>query len=100
MPDPAQPLPEKLVNQIRKAELPEGGKEPFRPLVVKNRFGEDIIEKRSVNHGPKRGKRGWVDDRGRIWIRDTAHAGVPDHWDVQVDDGQSYIRVDFDGSVI
>ena len=27
----------------------------------------------------------------------TAHAGVPDHWDVQEDGGESYFRVDDGG---
>jgi hypothetical protein len=39
-----------------------------------------------------------VDVQGRIWIRDRAHADVPDHWDVQIDDGDRYIRVDNDGN--
>jgi hypothetical protein len=49
---------------------------------------------------PKRGKRGYVDDQGRIWIKDRAHADVPDHWDVQIDDGEDYIRVDQNGGAI
>ncbi len=48
--------------------------------------------------GPKRGKRGYVDDQGRIWVKDHAHAGVPEHWDVQIDDGADYIRVDLSGN--
>jgi hypothetical protein len=43
---------------------------------------------------------GYQDMAGRIWIRDLAHAGVPDHWDVQVNGGQSYFRVDDNGNVI
>ena len=100
MPDASSPLPDKIARQIKKAGLPENGDEPYRPMLLKNRSGEDMIEKREVFHGPKCGKRGWVDERGRIWIRDYAHADVPDHWDVQIDDGRSYIRVGFDGSVI
>jgi hypothetical protein len=100
MADPFRPLPERIVNQIEKAGLPLGGEVPFRPMLGKNRLGEDIIEKRAIHHGPKRGKRGWVDDQSRIWIRDPAHADVPDHWDVQFDDGLTYVRVGFDGSLI
>ena len=59
-----------------------------------------MIERSEVLKGPKRGKRGWLDTLGRIWVRDLAHAGAPDHWDVQYDRGERYIRVDDDGSVI
>jgi len=93
-------LPQKILNQMRNAGLPSGGTHPFYPKIIKNRSGEDIIEKRSVGKGPKRGKRGYVDDQGRIWIRDRAHAHVPDHWDVQIDDGEDYIRIDLDGEEI
>ena len=48
--------------------------------------------------GPKAGKKGVVDDQGNIWIRDRAHAGVPDHWDVQIDDGDGYFRMGLDGN--
>ena len=65
-----------------------------------NRSGDEIIEKRAVGIGPKQGKRGYVDEEGRIWIRDRGHAGIPDHWDVQIDDGNDYIRVDNDGNLI
>ena len=46
------------------------------------------------NERPRSGKPGSVDDQGRIWIRDRAHAKLPDHWDVQIDDGADYIRID------
>ena len=91
-------LPQKIIDQMAKAGLPSGGTHPFSTKRTRNQKGEPIIEKRAVSKGPKRGKRGYVDDQGRIWIRDRAHADVPDHWDVQIDDGDSYFRVDLDGS--
>jgi hypothetical protein len=64
----------------------------------KNRKGEDIISKATVQEGPKKGKKGFVDTNGRIWIKDRAHAGDPDHWDVQEDAGETYFRVDLNGN--
>src|SRR5438046_2915911 len=93
-------LPPKLLDQIRKAGLPSGGQVPFRPKLTTNRRGEPIIEKRAVKKGPKVGKRGYVDAQGRIWVRDRAHANVPDHWDVQIDDGEDYFRIDLFGDKI
>jgi hypothetical protein len=61
--------------------------------------GEQVIEKRAVQSGPKAGKKGYVDDQGRIWVKDRAHAGLPDHWDVQSDGGDNYIRVDLNGEL-
>ncbi len=87
-------LPKKILDQLRKAGLPTGGKHPFTPKLIRNQRGDQVIEKRAAAKGPKRGKRGFVDDQGRIWIKDRAHAGVPDHWDVQIDDGDDYCRVD------
>jgi hypothetical protein len=93
-------LPEKVAEQIRKAGLPTGGQHPFQPQLEPNQRGDLVIRKEAVQHGPKRGKRGYVDTQGRIWIKDRAHAGLPDHWDVQIDSGLDYIRVDFDGREI
>lgn len=93
-------LPPKVIEQMRKAGLPTSGDHPFRPKLVKNAKGEDIIEKRAVGKGPKSGKRGYVDELDRIWIRDRAHAHVPDHWDVQIDGGDRYIRVDNNGNLL
>ena len=93
-------LAQKLIDQIDAAGLPTGGSYPFRPRITKNRNGDPIIEKKSIKKGPKAGKKGFVDDQGQIWIRDRAHAGVPDHWDVQVDDGDDYFRVGLDGNTI
>ena len=93
-------LSQKIIDQMDDAGLPSGGAVPFHPKIKKNKAGEDIIDKRAVRIGPKRGKRGYVDDRGRIWIKDRAHAHVPDHWDVQIDDGYDYVRVDLNGNEI
>jgi hypothetical protein len=96
----ASGLPKKVIEQIKKAGLPTGGRHPFKPKLVKNMRGEEVIEKKAVQKGPKKGKRGYVDEQGRIWVKDRAHAGVPDHWDVQIDEGQDYIRVGTDGNEI
>jgi hypothetical protein len=85
---------------MAKAGLPRTGECPFRPSLAKNQRGELMLKKQSIRHGPKKGKRGYVDDQGRIWVKDYAHAGVPDHWDVQEEGDASYMRVDFDGNEI
>jgi hypothetical protein len=92
-------LPEKIVAQMERAGLPQVGAIPFEPRIEKNRKGKPIIQKAAVLHGPKRGKKGFVDSKGRIWIRDRAHAGDPDHWDVQENGGKSYFRVDDRGEL-
>jgi hypothetical protein len=94
----AKTPPDKLDRQIQKAGLPTGGQVPFVPRLDKNRKGEDIIRKATVQEGPKKGKKGFVDTNGRIWIKDRAHAGDPDHWDVQEDAGATYFRVDLNGN--
>jgi len=93
-------LPQKVKDQIQNAGLPTSGTYPFVPRIVKNKRNEDIIDKQKITKGPKRGKSGYVDDQGRIWIRDRAHASVPDHWDVQIDGGEDYFRVDQHGNAI
>jgi hypothetical protein len=93
-------LPEKVIAQIEKAGLPTGGQHPFEPKLGKNQKGESIIAKATVQQGPRKGKKGYVDKLGRIWIRDRAHAGVPEHWDVQENGGASYIRVDGNGNEV
>ena len=93
-------LPPKIVEQIKKAGLPTGGQCAFEPNLATNLHGEPVIKKRAILKGPKQGKRGYLDTQGRIWIKDRAHAGLPDHWDVQIRDGDEYIRVDLDGNVI
>jgi hypothetical protein len=93
-------LPKKIIDQMKKAGLPSGGQHPFRPKLATNKYGDQIIEKRAVAKGPKKDKKGYVDGQGRIWIKDRSHAGLPDHWDVQIDDGDDYIRVDQNGNEI
>jgi hypothetical protein len=96
----AKELPDKIERQIAKAGLPTGGAVPFEPELEKNKKGRQIIKKDTVTHGPKKGKKGYVDTRGRIWIKDRAHAGDPDHWDVQEDGGKEYFRVDPQGNLL
>jgi hypothetical protein len=93
-------LPPKIIEQIGKAGLPTGGLYPFDPSLITNRNGDPIIEKIAVQKGPKQGKKGYVDTQGRIWIKDRAHAGLSDHWDVQIGGGEGYIRVDLNGNLI
>ena len=93
-------LPEKVVKQIAKAGLPMGGTHPFEPKLKKGPKGDLIMETRTPTKGPRAGTPGYLDDQGRIWIRDRAHADVPDHWDVQLDDGDDYVRVDENGEEI
>jgi hypothetical protein len=93
-------IPQRLIDQMAKAGLPSTGAHPFEPRLRTNRRGELEIEKRSVSKGPKQGKHGYVDVHGRIWIRDRAHGGLPDHWDVQLNDGDDYIRIDDQGKEI
>ncbi len=91
-------LPQKVIDQMKKAGLPTDGTQPFRPRLVKNRKGEEVIEKREISFGPKEGKRGYVDEQGRVWIKDRAHGDAPDHWDVQLEEGEGYIRIGLDGN--
>lgn len=94
-------LPEKIERQIRKAGLPLAGTMPFDPRLGINKRGQPVLEKAPVRHGPKAGKRGYVDTQGRVWIRDRAHGQHPDHWDVQENGGsKGYIRVDLSGQSI
>jgi|SRR5579872_3153520 len=93
-------FPDKIDRQIERAGLPRTGAVPFEPTIRTNRRGQPEIEKAEVEHGPKKGKKGFVDKKGRIWIRDRAHADVPDHWDVQIDGGKKYIKVDDRGAEI
>ena len=57
----AKTPPDKLDRQIQKAGLPTGGQVPFVPRLDKNRQGEDIIRKATVQEGPKEGEKGFVD---------------------------------------
>jgi hypothetical protein len=46
-------LPQKIIDQMRKAGLPTSGPHPFKPKLTTNRKGEQVIEKKSVAKGPK-----------------------------------------------
>ena len=92
---------EKIDRQIKKAGLPTGGEFPFDPMLDTDRKERLIIKKAPVTYGPKKDKRGFVDTKGRIWIRDRAHGGYPDHWDVQENGGKKgHTRVDADGNIL
>lgn len=93
-------LPPEIVQQMKKAGLPQSGPHPFVPRIKINSRGKPEIDKRFPGRGPRRRKKGWVDSQGRIWIKDRAHAHLPDHWDVQINDGEEHIRVGLDGSEI
>jgi hypothetical protein len=96
----ASDVPEKVIEQMKKAGLPLAGRFPFKPKLTTNRKGELIIDKQAPTKGPKVGKKGFVDEHGRIWIKDHAHAGLPTHWDVQIEDGADYLRVDRNGEEV
>ncbi len=96
----AKKLSTKIEKQIGKAGLPTEGAVPFDPRLATNKDGKEIIMKDAVALGPKKGKRGYVDADGRIWVKDRAHAGDPDHWDVQVNGGEEYFRVDLSGNLL
>lgn len=92
---------DKVQRQIADVFLPTKGSCPFVPAIDTNQKDEPIIRKRPATHGPKKGKKGYVDTQGRIWIKDRAHAGLPDHWDVQLNGGkEGHLRVGFDGEVL
>jgi hypothetical protein len=93
----ATELPEKVIEQIRAQGLPSGGTYAFRPKIKRNRKGELEIDKRAITKGPFCGKKGYVDIENQIWIRDRAHSGLAEHWDVQIDGGAEYFRVDLNG---
>jgi hypothetical protein len=91
----------KIDQQIEKAGLPTGGAFPFDPQLDKDRKGRPTIKKAPATHGPRKGKKGYVDKQGRIWIKDRAHGKYPDHWDVQENGGNmGHTRVDPNGNVL
>ena len=91
----------KVDRQMRDAGLPTGGAFPFDPQLEKDRKGRPKIWKAPATFGPKKGKKGYVDKKGRIWIKDRAHGKYPDHWDVQEDGGKKgHTRVDSKGNVL
>jgi hypothetical protein len=95
-----EPLTPRVVAQIAKAGPPLTGVEPFIPAPGTDSRNRQSLKRAAVQHGLKRGQIGYLDTAGRIWIRDRAHAGLPDHWDVQENGGQSYFRVDDNGNII
>jgi hypothetical protein len=91
----------KIDMQMTKAGLSSGGILPFKPQLGKNKRGEPILKRAPGQHGPKRGKYGYVDTEGRIWIKDRAHGEYPEHWDVQKNGGKrGRTRVDFQGNIL
>lgn len=91
----------KIDKQMKKAGLPTAGAMPFHPQIEKNKKGEPAIKKALIQHGPKKGKHGYVDTKGRIWIRDRAHGKYPDHWDVEENSGKKgHTRVDGQGNIL
>lgn len=93
-------LPQKIIEQINGAGLPTAGRHSFNPRLTRNKKGKPIIQKKTVQKGRKKGKKGFVDDQDRIWVRDRSHAGLPDHWDVQLNEGADYMRIGMDGEEI
>lgn len=95
-------LPQKVKDQLAKAGLPMSGAHPFRPRLIKNKRGKVTVERAQAHNAPtgRAERKGWVDTEGRIWLRDRAHAGLPDHWDVQEDGGKTYFRVDVNGNLL
>jgi len=96
----APQLSPRVQGQITKAGLPTTGPEPFLPALGTDSKNRQCLRRARVQHGRKAGQIGYLDTAGRIWIRDRAHASVPDHWDVQENEGLSYFRVDDNGNVI
>jgi len=94
----AKPADDSIEKQIEKAGLPTGGSVPFIPMLDKSRSGRRIIRKGTVQGGPWKGKKGYVDSQGKMWIRDRAHGEYPDHWDVQENGGtEGRTRIGNDG---
>ncbi len=85
---------------MKKLGLPTGGSYPFRPKIRPNRRNDPDLVTRFPKKGRKKDVKGFVDEDGNIWIRDPAHGGYPDHWDVQKDDGNDYERVGDDGEPV
>jgi hypothetical protein len=97
----SQGLPDKIRKQMEKAGLPPGGVMPFHPKLDQNKKGEPIISKETIQYGPRKGKKGYVDSNGKIWIRDKAHGKYPDHWDIQENGGKKgRTRADDNGNLI
>lgn len=70
---------EKLIGQMTKAKLPYlKGSVPYIPKLKRNDRAEVEVVKVETPRGF-----GWTAQDGKIWIRGRAHAGYPNHWDVQ-----------------
>jgi len=93
-------LPPKVLEQINNKGLPQSGETPFVPKLITNKAGQKIMQTAEIRYGPKAGKRGFLDQNGRIWVKDEAHAGYPEHWDVQLAEGRDYFRVGLDGNPV
>lgn len=93
-------LPDPVRQQIEKLGLPLTGTHSFQPQLVTNRKGKQHLGRRAISFGPKEGLVGYLDEQDRIWIKDRAHSGLPDHWDVQIAGGDRYLRVGLDGEEI
>lgn len=74
------PRPRKPYRPLRAEDLPER----FRP--IKNWHGEMVV----VEYGAYKGRRGYPDERGNIWVptRPGESHGGP-HFDVQLDGGRT-----------
>jgi len=95
-----QKLPQRVIDRMKKLGLPSGGSYPFRPKIRTNRRNEPDLVTATPKKGPKKHEKGFVDEDDNIWIRDPAHAGYPDHWDVQMNGGEDYERVGDDGEMV
>jgi len=90
----------KISNQIQKKGLPTSGQTPYKAKYRVNKAGNLELQRGAPKYGPKVNEVGFVDENGRIWIKEGAHAGYPEHWDVQVDEGRNYFRVGLDGNPV
>jgi hypothetical protein len=95
-----QTVPKEVLDRIQKQRLPTNGQHPFIPKWRVNKRGKPDLILAPLTRGRKKGEKGFLDSQDRIWIRDKAHANVPDHWDVEENGGQSYFRVDDNGNII
>jgi len=98
--NPKKTCPPKVAAQMAKRGLPNGGQTPFVPKLIKGPKGDLIMDSAEVTIPGVGPKVGFVDDQGRIWVRDNAHAGYPQHWDVQINGGKDYFRVGMDGNPV
>ena len=93
-------LTPRVQGQLAKAGLPSTGSTPFLPALGSDSRSRQALLRAVLLFGPKAGQIGYLDTSGRILIRDRAHAGLPDHWDVQENGGLTYFRVDDSGTIV